>query len=189
MKRFITLLLGILLCNACANAQSPDLVNVNAIGFDSVVIDFRGGMWGKFIFKGTEYRVLGDAYDTEYEYVGKITKNIMDSVLLPVDSVFIKKYAPVELQYNYTGDEIVREGTFIGTKIYTDTVTLKTNKFILFNYGRWEVEFSPAFEKLYTFLYKKSFELHVKYVHEKYLREREERKRARLQKQKIENKK
>ncbi|MBD5245824.1 MAG: hypothetical protein HDS55_03630 [Barnesiella sp.] len=104
----------------------------------------------------------------------------MDSVLLPIDSVFIKNIVPVEALYNYTNDEIAADDSFFDTTIYMDGKAQQIRTEIIFNYGRWEVELTPTYKKLYDFLQNKCIVLFNKFAYEKFRKEREERNRARM---------
>ena len=181
MKRYKTIVLIIFLCISSLCAQNKDLLGTTVIGVDSITIQCGGRFFGDFTFKGEEYCVrLNIIYNEEQEYKAEITKNIMDSVLLPIDSVFIKNIVPVEALYNYTNDEIVADGSFFDTTIYMDGKEQQISTALIFNYGRWELELTPTYKKLYDFLKNKCIVLYNKFTYEKLRKEREERNRARM---------
>ena len=180
MRRYETIVLIIFLCISSLCAQNKDLLGTTVIGVDSITIQCGGRFFGDFIFKGEEYCVRLDIYSEEKEYKDEITKNIMDSVLLPIDSVYIKNIVPAEALYNYTNDEIVAEGSFFDTTIYMDGKEQQIHTALIFNYGRWELELTPTYKKLYDFLQNKCIVLFNKFTYEKFRKEREERNRARM---------
>ena len=180
MKRYKTIVLIIFLCVTSLCAQNKDLVGTTVIGVDSITIQCGGRFFGNFVFKGDEYCVRLDIYSEEKEYKDEITKNIMDSVLLPIDSVYIKNIVPVEALYNYTNDEIAADDSFFDTTIYMDGKEQQISTALIFNYGRWELELTPTFKKLYDFLKNKCIVLYNKFTYEKLRKEREERNRARM---------
>ena len=87
----------------------------------------------------------------------KITRALVDSVIYPIDSLFIKRSAPIRVGYKDLGlpkgDMVSSEGPFLDYRIYMhDGRILKDVEYFPNNTGRKKIIYSENVDKLLKFL-------------------------------------
>lgn len=82
----------------------------------------------------------------------EITDDVLDSVILTIDSIYIKNCIPTEIRYDFIDDEIITESMFLKIKIYQNSDSIEFRTALDYYYGEWEIIYSKEFMRLINFI-------------------------------------
>ena len=135
-----------------------DINALKKLGIDSIQLEYLAGSFsGEIMIYQDYYTVPKFQFYAMPAKKFKITSALVDSVIYPIDSLFIKRSAPIRVGYKDLGlpkgDMVSSEGPFLDYRIYMhDGRILKDLAYFQNNTGRKKIIYSENVEKLLNFI-------------------------------------